>query len=399
MLYASNVLEEDIKLSEEKKPSPTSLRDWTIRPFTINGISMVLAVNHETLMPAIIPGVEYLRVGVEFVLAQVVKQICSRLAINPDKATRYTDQILNGGVAYRNTSNDFLLERAFRYYVDAFSKITPEELESYEENDLLMGLAMESVTLADRERFGRQETPMINFTDQIVNQVRIPMITNKGNYFVRRWVDLNNSPTYLANFDEQAPEVQAVYDQLIDINTELIADLMTWVETYTTTDEKTRAQIKELLDQYLNDYLTQRRPMCVIDDLTSPTDFLLQWEAFAPDDADPEPILLALRYLIMYMQTTEMLSIKDSHVLMRAVQVVIANRWGESNIDLNLGYKDMIAQPDKTTQEFIDLMKKFPDSFFEFLRNLSPRERLTMIDQLAQLNKEDAAKNWKGDDL
>lgn len=146
MLYASNVLEEDIKLSEEKKPSPTSLRDWTIRPFTINGISMVLAVNHETLMPAIIPGVEYLRVGVEFVLAQVVKQICSRLAINPDKATRYTDQILNGGVAYRNTSNDFLLERAFRYYVDAFSKITPEELESYEENDLLMGLAMESVT-------------------------------------------------------------------------------------------------------------------------------------------------------------------------------------------------------------------------------------------------------------
>ena len=160
MLYASNVLEEDIKLSEEKKPSPTSLRDWTIRPFTINGISMVLAVNHETLMPAIIPGVEYLRVGVEFVLAQVVKQICSRLAINPDKATRYTDQILNGGVAYRNTSNDFLLERAFRYYVDAFSKITPEELESYEENDLLMGLAMESVTLADRERFGRQETPM-----------------------------------------------------------------------------------------------------------------------------------------------------------------------------------------------------------------------------------------------
>ncbi|WP_237048786.1 hypothetical protein [Limosilactobacillus fermentum] len=72
---------------------------------------------------------------------------------------------------------------------------------------------------------------------------------------------------------------------------------------------------------------------------------------------------------------------------------------GESNIDLNLGYKDMIAQPDKTTQEFIDLMKKFPDSFFEFLRNLSPRERLTMIDQLAQLNKEDAAKNWKGDDL
>ncbi|MDQ7190669.1 hypothetical protein RCG30_02705, partial [Limosilactobacillus fermentum] len=199
--------------------------------------------------------------------------------------------------------------------------------------------------------------------------------------------------------DEQAPEVQAVYDQLIDINTELIADLMTWVETYTTTDEKTRAQIKELLDQYLNDYLTQRRPMCVIDDLTSPTDFLLQWEAFAPDDADPEPILLALRYLIMYMQTTEMLSIKDSHVLMRAVQVVIANRWGESNIDLNLGYKDMIAQPDKTTQEFIDLMKKFPDSFFEFLRNLSPRERLTMIDQLAQLNKEDAAKNWKGDNL
>lgn len=110
----------------------------------------------------------------------MVKQICSRLAINPDKATRYTDQILNGGVAYRNTSNDFLLERAFRYYVDAFSKITPEELESYEENDLLMGLAMESVTLADRERFGRQETPMINFTDQIVNQVRIPMITNKG---------------------------------------------------------------------------------------------------------------------------------------------------------------------------------------------------------------------------
>ena len=44
-------------------------------------------------------------------------------------------------------------------------------------------------------------------------------------------------------------------------------------------------------------------------------------------------------------------------------------------------------------------MKKFPDSFFEFLRNLSPRERLTMIDQLAQLNKEDAAKNWKGDNL
>ena len=58
-----------------------------------------------------------------------------------------------------------------------------------------------------------------------------------------------------------------------------------------------------------------------------------------------------------------------------------------------------IEGPDKTTQEFIDLMKKFPDSFFEFLRNLSPRERLTMIDQLAQLNKEDAAKNWKGDNL
>ena len=72
---------------------------------------------------------------------------------------------------------------------------------------------------------------------------------------------------------------------------------------------------------------------------------------------------------------------------------------GGTNIDLNLGYKDMIDQPDKTTQEFIDLMKKFPDSFFEFLRNLSPRERLTMIDQLAQLNKEDAAENWKGDNL
>lgn len=62
-------------------------------------------------------------------------------------------------------SNDFLLEWVFCYYVDVFSKIILEELESYEENDLLMGLVMELVIFVDWEWFGCQEMLMINFID------------------------------------------------------------------------------------------------------------------------------------------------------------------------------------------------------------------------------------------
>lgn len=68
MLYVFNVLEEDIKLSEEKKFSFISLCDWIICLFMINGILMVFVVNYEILMFVIILGVEYLWVGVEFVL-------------------------------------------------------------------------------------------------------------------------------------------------------------------------------------------------------------------------------------------------------------------------------------------------------------------------------------------
>lgn len=401
MLYASNVLLDGIQLSETEEPSPISLSDWSIRPITINDIPMILAVNHLTLMPAIIPGTEFLRVSVEKVLAQVVKQMCYQLAINPDKTKRYAETITTGKVTFRNSSTDFLLERAFRYYISSFEQLTPEELEGYEKNDLLVGLAIESVTLADQERFGRQETPMINFTDRVVNQVRIPITTkNKENRLIKRWQALDNDVQLANPLDASLRADQEVYDQLVGINTELISDLMVWLDSFTTTDKSETQRIKDSLDQFLNDYLTQHCPMSIIDDLTSPTDFLLQWEALSPEDTDPKPILVALRYLIMYMQSAKMISVKDSRILIRAIQVVIADYWGEElNVDLNLGYKHLQGQPDKTTQKFIDLMKKFPDAFYDFLRNLSPRERLTMIDQLLQLNKEDAKSSWEEDNL
>lgn len=255
----------------DRKSSDQPLLNWYVKTAHVTDMDIVLFINEATLMPIVVPGIDFLRVDVRLVFREVLLQKLALEMVSRQKASAYIHRCLANEEFVPDLTTNFMVEKASQEYTQI--------------------LADQEIDLVHDQEEGRLMQDLVNLGHQLTSSSTYVAVKSSPDQLLANQV--NDLITIAAELGDNASQLRQTYDQwakqrsltpkdqgfeqacqqIRELNVHFLSGFRDWLSQ--SLDQQALEQVVKIISDFQNHYLLLRHPLTICDDLTAVSAYLI----------------------------------------------------------------------------------------------------------------------------
>lgn len=367
----------------DHKVSDSSLLNWYVKPAQLKDMGMLLFINESTLMPIVVPGIDFLRVDVRLVFQEVLLQQLALSMVNRQKARTYIDRCLAKEKFEPNLTTNFMIEKASQEYQKILMHQELDLVHDQEEGRLMQDLVNLGHQLTTSATcLPTKSSPAQLLAAHVNDTIMVAAALGKGASKLRKaynhWADQRSLTPNDKGF-------KTACQQIRELNVQFLSGFDDWLSQ--SLDKQASADVDRIVSDFQNHYLLEHHPLTICDDLTAVATYLM---ANLPQNDQQAAVtyLRAFDLMGQYIMGIKLWTDADYKVYHDALidggQGLVEN--ADSPSAKQAAYLKMV------TDMLVELTDRQTDVLKRALTNLSPEQRAKiqgLLKQVSDHHKED----------